>query len=174
MWTTSSFSMMRWMTELGVDHQRTVVRRFVVKVGSSFSSTSSSLHHRRITSSSSSSPFRNHLPSSSLRSPPSSSSSYVYSMSTTTVKERQRRATTFTNNASTGRTTSAGSTSTTKRLYDWYRRAIRYHQHNYQRYYRRYKLWGMILGVLTIGSIIKVLYFKFSRQLRIISNCVFE
>ena len=36
----------------------------------------------------------------------------------------------------------------------------------YQRYYERYKLWAMILGLLTIGSIIKVVYFKFSRQLR--------
>lgn len=37
----------------------------------------------------------------------------------------------------------------------------------YYRYYQRYKLWAMILGLLTIGSIVKVVYFKFSRQLRI-------
>jgi hypothetical protein len=33
---------------------------------------------------------------------------------------------------------------------------------------RRYQLWGMMIGILTIGSIIKVVYFKYSRQLRTI------
>lgn len=37
----------------------------------------------------------------------------------------------------------------------------------YQRCYERYKIWAVILGMFTIGSIIKVAYFNFSRQLRI-------
>ena len=37
----------------------------------------------------------------------------------------------------------------------------------YRRFYERYKSWGLAIGILTIGSIMKVVYFKYSRQLRI-------
>ena len=79
----------------------------------------------------------------------------------------QRRAQTHFSTSSTERLRRRQASTRPKDAYSsrWYFN-WRSANHFYQRYYERYKLWAMLLGLLTIGSIIKVIYFKFSRQLR--------
>lgn len=91
------------------------------------------------------------------RVPPQPLSSPLVHYSTLVTERRHRR------NANT-----ASSSSTTRRKdRPWYYNFI----HNYQRNYERYKLWGIFLGIFTIGSITKAAFFYFSRQLRIYMLC---